>query len=398
MSIDLPLIEIRNGARLAAEAIGRTAGPLSPPDIEAQIAARRELLLLIEGGLDAPFCEELTNANPSSPHTVLLEAFAWVIEQQSFRFNRIPEANLIAFANLFGIDLLPAASATTTLRFTVDPPEDTDVVIAEGTQVATADGQHVFETTEEITIEYGDETGDAPARRTVTGRTLLSPNVLTKLIDNPAYVESVSNPTGIDSGREIETVANALERARRYQRRGERIVSVKDLEDAIAEEGLLGNGVVRVFPFVRNGEFGEEKKVGHTTAVVMTKAGDAIDNATRQRIAALTDTAVGNQFIYVVDPSFVDFSVTADLLLNTGSPEGAVLADIETNLRAFYAASRENFGRPVLRSEIIAVIEGTTGVDRIVAGESSILASPTADSKLLEYQVPRLVDVNLNVV
>ena len=87
------------------------------------------------------------------------------------------------------------------------------------------------------------------------------------------------------------------------------------------------------------------------------------------------------------------------MLLSTGSPSDAVVALIERNLRNFYSASRENFGRPILRSEIIAVIEGTAGVDRIVVPESGvIIASPVVDTKLVEYQLPKLVNVTINVV
>jgi hypothetical protein len=396
--IDYPDLEIRNEDQLAAAAIARISGGLTVGIVDAQIAARRELRALVEAGLGDPICPELTNANPSSPHTVIIEAIAWTLAQQAHRINRVPEQNLIAFANLFGIVQRPATAALTTLRFAVDPPPLTDVTIAAGTQITSDDGRYVFETAEDLVIPYGTATGDVAGVRSVTGHTLLSPGVLTDLVDNPAFVTAVTNPAAIDSGSELEALAQTLERVKRYARRGERIVSTKDLEEAIADEALAGNGVVRAFPFVRNGEFDLVKRVGHTTVVVMTKSGETVDASTRARINALTDTAVGNQFIYVVDPAFVEFDVEASVQVNTGSPEGAVLAAAEANLRAFYAASRVQFGRPILRSEIIAVIEGTAGIDRIVAGETAIITSPTADTRLKEYELPKLIDVTLNVV
>lgn len=404
--IDYPKIAIENEERLAAEMIGRVSGGVSEDALNMQIATRRELLLLVAEGLDTPICEELTNANPSSPHTVILEAIAWALSQQSYRFNRVPEANLIAFANLFGINRRPAIAADTVLEFTVDPPPATDVTIPAGTEVATYDSKFIFTTDADLTIEYGDETGTVTATRDVTGRTLLSANVITKLIDQPAFVTDVTNPNAVDAGSEIEPIAETLERVRRYMRRGERIVSTKDLEDAIRDEALQGNGVVRAFPFVKNGNFGPNsaRYPGFTSVIVMTRTGEIIDAPSRQRIAALTDTAVGNQFIAVVDPQFVNFNISCDIKVNTGSPEGGVVAAVEANLRAFYAASKENFGRPILRSEIIAVIEGTTGVDRIelpqdIDRESmQILRSPTSDTTMAEYQIPRLATVTINVV
>ncbi|HQZ81594.1 MAG TPA: baseplate J/gp47 family protein [Pyrinomonadaceae bacterium] len=405
--IEYPLIDDTSEERRAALMISRTSGGLTTEIVEAQIAARRELLTQIAAGLDTPVCPELTNANPSAPHTVLLEAISWAISQQAYRFNRIPEQNLIAFANLFGIERRPATRATTILEFTVDPPAGTDVVVPAGTEISDATGTYIFTTTAALTIVYGNPSGTVQAERSITGHTLLSANVLTELVDVPAYVSSVRNPSAIDAGTEIEAVQATLERVRQYMRRGERIVTVMDLEEAIADEALDGNGVVRVFPFIRNGEFTTgELLVGHTTAVVMTTAGDPIDATMRDRCSALAEQCVGNQFTYIVDPVFINFDIEATIRVRTGSPEGSVLTNVEKNLRAFYAAARENFGRPILRSEIITVIEGTAGVDRIVAvydptadrtAPTPIIAAPLADSFLQEFQVPRLVTVTLHV-
>jgi uncharacterized phage protein gp47/JayE len=408
MPIESPSLEIRNEEQLAAASIAFTSGGLTTDRVKAQIATREELLKLIEAGLDDPICPELTNANPSSPHTVLLEAFSWALSQQAHKFNQVPRQNLIAFANLFGIEPRAATAAETTLRFTVDPPPATDVTIPAGTEISTADDAYVFQTVNQLLIPYGDVTGDTKARRTLTGHMLLQPALLTKLIDPIAFVTAVTNPDAIDSGTEEESLESVLDRVRRYQKRGERIVSTKDLEEAIGEDAMNGNGVVRAFPFIKNGNFltQTEPLVGHTTCVVMTRTGDTIDAIVKAKISALLDTAVGNQFIYIADAMFVNFNVDVDIKINTGSPQGTVLAAAEKNLRAFYAPSRAQFGRPILRSEIIAVIEGTEGVDRIVVPEifgnsddpRQILTEPVGDKKLKEYELPKLVDVTVNVV
>lgn len=409
MPIETPDLEARNEDRLAAEAIARVSGGLTTDVVNAQIATRRELLDLITEGLSVPICPELTNANPGSPHTVILEAMGWLLGKQGYRFNRIPEANLIAFANVVGIERRAATAATTTLRFTVDAPTGGTVVnIPIGTEVSSADSKYVFETTAAGT-RTGDGTVDIAAVRTVAGQTLLSPNVLTVLVDTPAYVTAVTNVAAIDAGTELEPVEKTLERMKLFQRRGLRIVTTKDLEDAILNEALNGNGVVRAFPFVKNGEFVSGVKLpGHTTVIVMTKTGDNVDSTTLQSIAKLVDTAVGNQFIYVVNPLFVTFNVEASVKLSTGAPSLATVAAIETRLRNFYAASRENFGRPILRSEVIAEIEATPGVDRVYVpvvplNEQStipppIIASPLVDVDLKEYELPRVGTVTITVV
>ena len=80
--IDYPDLEIRNEDQLAAEAIARVSGGLTEEIVRAQIREREEMLELLAAGLIVPVCPELTNANPSAPHTVLLEAFAWLLAHQ----------------------------------------------------------------------------------------------------------------------------------------------------------------------------------------------------------------------------------------------------------------------------------------------------------------------------
>lgn len=402
--IEYPDLEIRNEDELAAQAIARTSGGLTLEIVNAQIRDRQEILKLLDAGLDAPVCPELTNANPSAPHTVLLEAFAWLLAQQAYRLNRVPEQNFVAFANLFGIEPRPATFAETILRFTVDAPINTTVNIPAETQVSDADGNYVFETISDLSIPSGQMTGEVTARCSVAGQILLSSNILTELIDPIAFVEMVTNPSAIDSGTNFESLESTLNRVKRYQRRGERLVSTKDLEEAILDEALEGNGIVRVFPFIKNGEFfdinGQTTPIpGHTTVIVGTKIGGNIDDLMRLKVASLLEQSVGNQFIYIVDPIFIGFDVEVKIRLKTGSPQGTVVGAIENNLRNFYAPAREQFGRPIFRSEIIAVIEGTAGVDRIETQQNTqILATPETDIRLAEYQLARLDEVIISVV
>lgn len=397
--IEYPQLEIRNEDQLAAAAISRVSGGLTEEIVRAQIREREEMLTLIAGGLAVPICSELTNANPSAPHTVLLEAFAWLLAQMAWRINQIPLQNHIAFANLFGIEPRTATAAKTILRFTVDAPNGTDVTVPAETQISDAEGIYIFETLQAITIPSGTLTGTVLARRASPGHTLLAPGILTEMIDSVGFVTAVTNLSAVDSGTETESLESTLQRVRKYQRRGERLVSAKDLEDAIRDEALLGNGIVRAFPFVADGEFvSKHPRAGHTTVIVMTRNGETVDAPALLRISELLEQRVGSQFIYILNPFYVEFDVTANIRLNTGTPQGAAIAAVEQNLRAFYAASREQFGRPILRSEIIAVIEGTSGVDRIEAAGANILSSPLADKKLKNHELPKLGAVNLTVV
>lgn len=356
-----PDLDIRDDEQLAAEAIARTSGGLTVARIDSDLETLRKLRILVNGGaLDPAICPELVNANPSSPHTVILEAQAWIAAHIARRINRLPERDAIEFHRLFGIELREAAPATATVEFQLGPAAPVDVTIPQGTQVATEDGAYVFATNEEIEIEATQAvfSGSVTATRTVAGETLLAPNVLTRILDAIAWVDSATNPDSVASGGNDETVAEALQRARNYQRRGERLVSTRDIEDAIIEEALLNNGLVKAFPFVRAGDF-TVSLPGHTTVVVMTELGDPVSGEIKQAINMLLDQLVGNQFVYVLDPIYIEFDVSADVLAVAGKTQSAVETAIETALRAFYAPALKNFGRGIRRSEVITVIEGT---------------------------------------
>jgi Baseplate J-like protein len=396
--IPVPDLDLRNEEQLAAQAIARTSGGLTVEIIDAQIAARQALRVMVAaGGLADPLCPELTNANPSSPHVVLLEAQAWLLAQIARRINQIPVRDQIEFARLFGIELRPSEAATTTLTFTVAPPVGVDVTIPALTQVSTEDGSIVFETAVELVIPYGQASGDVAAQNTVAGAFLLAPDKLTRQIDPVAYVTSVTNAAAIDSGADTETVDMALQRARNFQRRAERLVSTQDIEQAVLEEALNNNGIVRAFPFVVSGQF-NTRQAGHTTLVVMTTSGAAVSAEVKLATSALLEQLIGNQFVYVIDPRYVAFDVHAQVRLLGVAPQTATLAAVERSLRTFYAAGRANFGRDILRAEIIAVIESTPGIDRIVSPPTGpILAAPTADVRLNPWELPQLNNVTLDV-
>ena len=362
--------------------------------------------MIVAAGSLIPACPELTNANPSSQHTVLLEQFGIALYYQAYLLNQLPVRDQIAFANLFVEGPRAALKATTTLRFTSDGQHD--ATVPAGTQVSIPDGSIVFATTEDLVIPADPDalTGDVAAEAMIAGPILLSDSTLTKLSDPIAFISEVANPDPVDSGAVAETVDQALQRARSFQRRGRRLVTVQDIEDFVLDEVMQGVGIVKVFPFIREGDF-TAQHAGHTSIVAMTPNGHGVSDEIEAAIYAGLGQMIGSQFAYVltphdlpsvVDPLFVTFSVTATIRIDSISSEVAAKAAAERRLRDFYAVKTGNFGRAILRSEIIAVIEGTPGVDRIVSDpDGPIVETPGADLDVAVYQLPKLEDVTLTV-
>lgn len=395
LAIEPPDLEIRDEELLAAEAISRTVGALTVERIDGFIEILQNLRTRVADGADVPVCPELTNANPSAPHVVILETQAWLLAQMAYRINQVPEQNLAEFAALFGTGRREATHAETILRFTIADGTVSPVVVPRGTIVLDQTETVRFETTEDLTIQIGQFSADVSAKRNIAGYTLLAPGTLTKIGGSLVGVNSVRNPFAVESGTDEETLDAALDRMRQYQRRTERIVTAKDLEDALREE--VG-GVVKVFPFVVNGEFGTEPTAGHTTVILATHNGDAVDPAQLAKATKLLEQIVGNQFVYIASPFFADFSISARVKVAEFAVASSVKAHVETRLREFYKTRAESFGKPILRSEIIAVIEAADGVERIMsAPDAPILQSPLADRRLPVWAMPRLREVSIDV-
>lgn len=394
--IPTPLLDDRDAEQLAAEAIARTSGGLTAVYLRQKVAALHALIALVEAGdLDAPICDELTNANPSSPHVVILEAQAWLVEQQKRVLNLLPETVRIEFANLF-IEMRAAQAATTTLQFSLSAEALAPVNVLAGTFVSTEDGAFLFSVNEEVVVAP-DASVTVAATRTVAGATVLAPNQLTRHTIVNQYL-SVTNPELVDSGAPAETVEQALTRARNYQRRGERWVSAKDVEEGILEDVLFGNGIVKAFDLVEYPNW-ETRKPGYTTIVAMTKTGTDLSDEIMVQIKQSLPERVGSIFFDVIGPQNVSFDIQASIKVLNPVAADAIKARVEKNLREFYAARENNFGRRISRSEIIQKIEDTEGVDRIATEDDEpILEEPVADLAVAPYELPKLVNVELTVV
>jgi hypothetical protein len=100
------------------------------------------------------YAPQWTDHNPSDIGIALVELFAWLVEGLTFRLNRVPEKNYIAFLNLIGITRKPAVAARAFLTFSLPPQRSTPLVVPQGQQVQT----QALEGTPPIVFET-----DAPA-------------------------------------------------------------------------------------------------------------------------------------------------------------------------------------------------------------------------------------------
>jgi len=94
-----------------------------------------------------------------------------------------------------GVERRPAVSATGVVEFSRSQPAPSDFLIVGGTQVQTAGGSVVFETTESTTINSGTTSATANVEAVRGGAdTNLPANTLTTMPSPPVGVDTVTNP------------------------------------------------------------------------------------------------------------------------------------------------------------------------------------------------------------
>lgn len=104
------------------------------------------------------YAREWTDHNIHDPGITFIELFAWLVEMQIYRLDRVSEKNRLKFLKLLGITLTPrhATAASTDAVFSFSDEYERGVFLPEGTQVAAGNAETgksvVFETDREVCI------------------------------------------------------------------------------------------------------------------------------------------------------------------------------------------------------------------------------------------------------
>src|SRR5437868_9300048 len=85
-------------------------------------------------------CPEWTDHNVHDPGVVLIEAFAFMVDQLLYRVNRVPDKLHVKFLDLLGVRLFPPTAARADVTFWLSAPRDETFQIPAGTEVATPRG------------------------------------------------------------------------------------------------------------------------------------------------------------------------------------------------------------------------------------------------------------------
>ena len=198
-------------------------------------------------------------------------------------------------------------------------------------------------------------------------------NTLTSLGRALAYIESVTNPIAATGGSDRETIEDAKNRAPYTIKSRDRAVTVEDYE-MLALRASTQLARARCVP--------DRSNRGHVTLALLPKADTRGDELTRRLVPSnevlryvkryLDERKLVGTVLNVVRPKYKDVSVRVVLIRRTVGTSDRLRRDIEGKLRKFLHAlvgGRDGkgweFGRPVLKAEIIHLVEEVPGVEGV---------------------------------
>lgn len=172
----------------------------------------------------------------------------------------------------------------------------------------------------------------------------------------PLGVRAVANPVAASGATDAESLLDIRRNAALPILTLDRIVSLQDYED-----------FARAFTGVAKA-LATWSWIGRTRGVFVTVAGSggaaiSTDGQTYGNLLAAMRTA-GDPNVPLRVQSFRDafFRLAATITLQPGAVAGATLMAVETALRGAFAFDTREFGQSVAISEVLAVIQGVTGV------------------------------------
>lgn len=300
--------------------------------------------------------------------------------------------NLLSYAPLdilehigepLGVRKLLANSAATILKFKVDEPLDFDFVIEKGTEVETKDGLFIFQTIESVILKKGQievsaealcETPGVAANNYIIGS-------INNLITPLGYISEVENTTISAGGADDEEANSLRERIRQAPEkfsnagsRGAYRYHTLTAHQSIIDVEILSPspGVVNIYPLTEEGNPNDE--ILEIVTEYYKKDG----------IRPLTD------FVQIVSPEQIDFSIKAKILLYQDSDITSVQKTIDSKLTEYKKQLSIKLGKNVVKSQIRSILNSIYGVYDVIELEPENI-------NIEKYQWANLVNFEVEI-
>lgn len=278
---------------------------------------------------------------------------------------RFPMLNYIGAMK--GVYQRDSEYALTTLRFNLTGVQGLGVLVPAGTRVVSTDGKVIFETSEALTVEAGQTTGDVAAMATtagVIGNDYTAGQVAT-LMDPITHVAGAANTSTTSGGDDIEDIeafrARVMLAPEGYSTAGPRDAYM--FHTLAASSTIIDVAVVKpapgqiiVYPLTATGAPSEE-----LLAVVE-------EYITDDKIRPMTDE------VTVVAPTIVERTWTGDLTVYADADAAAVQTAAEEALAAYALLLRSKLKQDHIPERAEAVVNSLPGAYRFTLTGATFLA------------------------
>jgi uncharacterized phage protein gp47/JayE len=296
---------------------------------------------------------EYTALFPSDLGVTVLDACLYIITLFGYALNTLPKASLAAFLDYLGVERKGATAAVGTVVLEFDGPLPEDMIIPRGERFIAVRGI-TFRSLQEVVAQAGSESIEIPVECETKGSLgNLPPNSVLGTYRSLPYVLRVYNPEAMTGGTDEELDDEALERGRRILSHLYRAVTTSDWEQVA--QNIAGVKKARAIE-----EFGKIR------LYVLTSTHEKMSDELRNEITEAIDAKRVQGIIWeLYDAVIKKVDVTARIKLEPGYTLEGVSKLAAQNLAVLLNPSAWMWGRKISVSEILAVLEGTDGIDYV---------------------------------
>lgn len=295
--------------------------------------------------------------------TLLRIAIQEAAKQCLVRYARFPMLDYLG--EFKGVTRLPAGPALTTLRFTLVAVQAFDVLVPQGTRVASADGKVIFATTAALTITAGQTTGDVASQAQTAGAAgngYIAGQV-NGLMDTVAHVGDVSNTTLTADGSDQELDDPYRQRI---------MLAPEGYSTAGPLEGYRYHALQASSAIIDAAAVSPAP--GAIAVYLLTAAGAPSDELRALALGYLDGEEVRpwSDGVTVPATAAVNSAWTIALTVYASADANAVLAAVQVALAAYAAVLASKLGQAIIPERIEAVANSVPGVYRAVLSGAAL--------------------------